>query len=75
MSLYKEGFWYFILKDHRRGKKYVKKYVKIYGTFESTRDQMFRIYGDNWLYQLKSVKESRYEKYEEIKYVDALLCR
>jgi len=38
-------------------------YVKIYGTFESSRDEMQRRYGDAWAFQYTSPITAGIEKY------------
>ena len=64
MKKLEERIWYFTFKGDDR-------YVKIHGTFEGARLEMFRRYGREWLMQHGSAESAGVEALKEIPYDQA----
>lgn len=56
MSPAKKCNWYFTLGH---GHEHFPGYVKIYGTFESARDEMIRRHGQKWCWQYSESQAER----------------
>ena len=53
-------YWYFTFGC---GQEHAGCYVRLYGTCESTRDEMFNRFGRQWSMQYKSAKDAGVERW------------
>lgn len=59
--LYNKQNWVFTFLYGSALKMY---YAELYGTFDETRDEMFRLFGDKWAFQYPSKEEAGVDKFE-----------
>jgi len=55
-----DNHWYFTFGC---GQEHAGKYVVLFGTCQSTRDEMWKLFGEKWAFQYKTAEEAGVEKW------------